>query len=297
MEKNLDIVELLQRANYPIKYNGNYIQCPALYRGGDNPTSVCVYPSDNLVIDFVTGERMNLKQLAGKILGVKDGDNVEEILSKNNFVIDNIPKVQPIKTQKIFDNKLLLKLIPKYDYFLSRGISEKVLQEFKSGLATNGTLRNRFVFPIFNSKEQIIGFSGRAVIESNLRWFHCGQKETWVYPAFINHKDIQEKKEIILVEGIGDVLSLFTIGIRNCLSLFGVSLSKKMLKYLISMSPKKIIISVNNDKAGCLAAEKIKNRLLYVFDEDVVEIRLPIRKDFNDMLIENPESIVYWYKS
>ena len=39
---------------------------------------------------------------------------------------------------------------------------------FKGGLATEGAMYQRFVFPIYNDEQKICGFSGRDMTTSNL---------------------------------------------------------------------------------------------------------------------------------
>ena len=58
---------------------------------------------------------------------------------------------------------------------------------------------------------------------------------------------VKKKKEIILVESVGDVLNLYDHGIFNCLCTFGVDLSSTQACYLISLQLKKIVIAFNND--------------------------------------------------
>ena len=78
--------------------------------------------------------------------------------------------------------------------------------------------------------------SGRKLeIESKRpKWIHYGQKSKWIYPSFVNEKYIKQSGEVILVESIGDMLSLWEAGVKNTIVLFGVNLSKTILFYLIA---------------------------------------------------------------
>ena len=81
---------------------------------------------------------------------------------------------------------------------------------------------------------------------------------------------VEEQKEIILIESVGDMLSLWEAGIKNSMVIFGLDVSVPQLNALIRRDPNKIIISLNNDEknnsAGNLAAEKLKRKLLKYFD-------------------------------
>ena len=296
----IDLLQIIKEdLGYPLVNHGNYFSSSAVFREGDNKTALAFYPKENLVLDFVEGTRYTFKSFIAFNLNLNNTEELDKILAERNIIIPKFVKADPkLELTKKYDISVLNKLIPKHDYFIKRGISEKILLEFRAGLALKGKLKNRYVFPIFNNKNEIIGFSGRAILDNyEPRWFHYGSKKNWIYPAFLSHSVIKEKREVILVEGIGDILSLFECEIRNCLCLFGVMISAAIIKYLIAVNPKKIIIAVNNDIAGQEAAEKIKSKLLQFFDSNSIEIRLPILKDFNDQLLQNKESILKWHEN
>jgi DNA primase len=157
-------------------------------------------------------------------------------------------------------------------------------------------MKNRYVFPIFDIKNNIIGFSGRDITNlSKIKWKHLGEKNDFVYPLFLNSQDIETQKEVILVESIGDMLSLYQAGIKNVLVTFGTSLSLGILNYLLKIDVKKINISLNNDSnknnAGNIGAEKTYSRLKRYFDDKQLKIALPTKKDFGEM---NEEEILQW---
>ena len=88
------------------------------------------------------------------------------------------------------------------------------------------------------------------------------------------------------MESIGDMLSLWSAGVKNTIVLFGVNLSKAVLFYLIKLKIKKIIIALNNDgdnKAGNKGAKKILDTLGYYFTKSNSSIALPTKNDFNEM--------------
>ncbi len=170
------------------------------------------------------------------------------------------------------------------------------------GLATQGKMYQRLVFPIFNENDQIIGFSGRHFNwseESNApKWKHIGLKQEWVYP-FYSVKDCQEPaEEIILVESIGDSLALFENGQKNHLVTFGLDCSPAILSFLLARDFKKIIISTNNDQSketnwGKQSAIKSMMKLSTVFPVDMLEIKLPTKNDFGEMH-ESGDSFLNW---
>jgi DNA primase len=195
-------------------------------------------------------------------------------------------------------------LIPDHSYWNDRGISKDTLSIFKGGVIDSGKMAERYVFPIFNKKEQIVGFSGRDLKQDKKtnskfvrpKWKHIGDKSKWNYPLLNNVKIIREQKSIIVVESIGDMLSLWENGVRNTIVSFGVILSPDMLSTLTRMDPDKIFISFNDDSsnsnAGNEAAHIAKKKLLQFFDEDQITIKLPQgHNDFNEMHLKEPSLI------
>ena len=71
-------------------------------------------------------------------------------------------------------------------------------------------MAGRYVFPIFNSVDQIVGFSGRDILSRKdaPKWKHIGSKSTWVFPAKKNSKIIKETKKMMKTDDIIPVLVL-----------------------------------------------------------------------------------------
>lgn len=297
LDTSFDIRSFLSENGYDYKENNNYLQIAAKWREGQDQTSVCIYPESQVAIDFVTGEKMGYKGLVGKILNLDNG-NLEEYIKgkKYTFVEPNIPIKPKIEQLRIFDNNLLNNILPIYEYPKSRGISEDTCKLLKCGVVgkVKGKLSNRFSGPVFNSKNQIIGWWGRDLTgKSKSKYLLLGAKKFFVYPAFININDIKSKKEVILVESPFDTLTLFECGIKNVLCLFGIEMSLAVLNFLLRINPNKIIISVNNDNntgkhsVGNDAAVKIEKKLRKYFDSRQVIIKLPsLCKDWNETLVK-----------
>ena len=298
----MDIKDVLIDLGYKINDCGNYWTCQALYRDGQDPTSVAIYPNDNLVLDFVAGEKFSIETLIAKTIGIKTEEEVRKFLTQKSCVVYNRTHFNPeIQICKTYNPEMLKRLIPDHSYWTNRGISENIVSQFRGGVCQVGKYRNRYVFPIFrleNSKTELIGFTGRSLNpKENKRWLHHGSKSFWVYPNFLNHLDLYRTRQVILVEGIGDNLSLWECGIRNTQIVFGIEMCKYLLIYLLKINPSSIVISFNNDakksNAGNNASEKLKRRLCNYFSEDKIKILLPQKhKDWNDVLINQGRNSV-----
>lgn len=299
----MEIKELLEQLGYKLKVYNDYYSCPAVFRGGDNETSLAIYPQKNLCIDFVTGQKFSINKLIGLTLKTESDEEIAKYLKDNEIVLNERSNEVLIPTEKIYSPDVLKKLLPIHDYWIKRGIDLDVLKEFKGGLAgKEGRLRGRYVFGVFDGESKVVGFAGRDVTnKSPAYWKLWGAKSIWKYPLFLNYKELKKNKRVILVEGISDCLSLFTCGIRNVVCLFGVHCSDEILKLLIRYDMEKIYIGTNNDfeknNVGNKAAIEIKKRLSHFFDGHQIRITLPPKhKDFNRMLVEEGKrSIIDWY--
>lgn len=288
--KSSNVKEILESLGYQLNNHNHYYTTRAEYRSGENPGSLGIYPRNNLVIDFVTGQKFSIKKLIALTLKLESEEDVKIWLNKKQFVLPKFEIVNPeIKMPKTYPTEWLNDLLEIHDYWNVRGISSETLKPFRCGLRskTAGKMVGRYVFTVWNSQNQLVGLAGRDVTnKSKTRWQLMGTKSEWLFPLFLNADIIKKKKEIILLEGIPDVLSCFEAGIKNCICLFGTEMSLKVLNMLIKFDIKKIIITLNNDGPGMEASEKLQNRLLKYFDRRRIQIVLPPGpgKDMNDLL-------------
>lgn len=295
------IQNILESIGYSLSDRGEYWQCSALYRGGDNPNALQIYKDSGVWKDYVQDSGfMPFNALVEKTVGKVDCKNILSNFS-NSQVLQN-PKVDKhAQLEKVvtFSKDEISSLLPHYSFYNQRGISDSVLKFLSSGMCTFGSMYQRYVFPIFNKHHQVHGVAGRDMSQSTSRpkWKHLGKKTQWIYPLFVKDKadgslpifsSILDCREIILVESIGDLLSLHEHGIKNVLVTFGTSISPSLCSTLMGLSPEKIILSFNNDSskevnAGKLAAVKSYLKLLSWFSAEKISICLPSKNDFGDM--------------
>jgi len=293
----VNVYQILTDLGYKLKDYGKEYRTKPLYRDSDNDTVLKIYKDSGYWFDFKENISGDFNSLITMTLKLEDPNKAKEWLKDKNFSFNRpVENSKPLlKSNKKFDLDILKNLELNHEYWNKRAISDEILNEFKGGIAKAGKMKNRYVFPIFNSTN-IIGFSGRDVTnKSKIKWKHIGEKNDFLYPLFLNSKIIEEQKEVVLIESIGDMLSLWQAGIKNTLVTFGTNLSLSILNYCLKIDPKKIYISLNNDSdknnAGNIGAEKIQARLKRYFDEKQIKISLPNKKDFGEM---NKEEILQW---
>lgn len=292
MESGISIHEILTSIGYTLKDFGKEYRTKPIYRDSDSDTVLRIYKDTGFWVDFKENISGDFNSLVKLSLKLDTEDDAKAWLKNKNFQ-HFTPKVEKpkVKDKKIFDKDLLLKLSKDHSYWIKRGVNEETIKLFQGGIASAGKMKDRYVFPIFNSKTEIVGFSGRDITnKSKIKWKHLGDKSSWCYPTFLNIQDIHNSKQVFLIESIGDCLSLHQAGIRNTIVTFGLEVSISILNFLLKIDPSKIYISFNNDQqnnsAGNEAAKKAYNKLLRYFDPKQLSINLPPKKDFGEMTTE-----------
>ncbi len=288
--------QILEDLGYKLIDCGNHWRTSAIYRDGDNSTAVQIYKDTGVWTDYVAESgHKPLKQLIQLTLRGNPG-KLNSVLKSLDSEPDSLKEYKPntlIEMEKIYEDSILEKLFPNYNFYNKKNISEQTQNLFKVGLAGSGNMYRRMVFPVYNEHSQIIGFSGRRVDDGNsAKWKHIGKKNNWIYPAYTPNEVtvdelITESKEVYLVESIGDAMSLYDQGIKNVLVIFGLSVSASIISYLSGKEIDKIIIAGNNDfeseiNRGLLASIKNYLKLSNYFDLDILHIKVP-PKGFNDL--------------
>ena len=114
------------------------------------------------------------------------------------------------------------------------------------------SMSRRYVFPVVDENGDIIGYNGRTIIEGDNRakWKILGGKKNFRYPAFLKDRlgkfpvieAIEEKSEVILIESVGDSLSLVEHNYKNNIVTFGLTISADVISFLNRFSDLAIFI-------------------------------------------------------
>jgi len=184
-------------------------------------------------------------------------------------------------------------LIKHYEIGFSNGslksmLSEKQIEELKHlGVLTdkgNETLLNHLVFPLKNSKNQVVGFYGRTINKSSkvkhkyLKGGHKGLLDRMVLEVY--------KDEIILTESVLDALSLKKLGFNNVIPCYGINgFSEPHLIEFKDRMIKGITIAFDSDESGITGSKNLGEKLLKEGFR-VRELTPPKGKDWNEYLLE-----------
>jgi len=291
------IRDTLIELGYSVVDNGREFRARPIYRDSGNSSSLMVKKDNGFWIDYGSNSRGYLPELVQISLGLKDISEAKDWLKGRGYSTSKAKAANfsHIKECRIFPEEYVEVLEPDHSYWIDRGITKETIELFKGGVCDKGKMKNRYVFPIFNSKDKLIGYTGRHLHNKKPKWMHRGDKSYWKYPLQFNFKYIKNNKSVIIVESIGDMLSLWDAGIKNVMVAFGLDISKHIINTLIRIQADKIIISLNNGyengNVGNEASEKQKGRLLKYFNSDQVKIELPSKNDFGEM---SQNEIVSW---
>jgi DNA primase len=149
--------------------------------------------------------------------------------------------------------------------------------------------RNRIIFPFHNVSGRIVGFGGRAIIDTDQPKY-LNSPESIIYKKgdilYGLHQAItaiREKNFLIIVEGYFDLLRLVDAGIENVVASSGTALTENQAR-LIRRYTNCAIISYDSDDAGIKAA--LRNSLiLESLDVNVYIIQIPVPYDPDSFIL------------
>ena len=148
-----------------------------------------------------------------------------------------------------------------YDFLQSKGFTQSEIKE--SGLFNTGkngkiydSFRGRLMFPIFNVMGELIAFGGRILGDGQPKYINS--PETIVYSKqrnlyALNFAKKSNLKQIIVVEGYMDVISMHQAGVTNAVASLGTALTERQLD-LLEKYCQEVVLFYDSDKAGQNAA-------------------------------------------
>ena len=217
-----------------------------------------------------------------------DNTNLKKIFNDaNNFFKNNLANSDP--TNKYLIKREISKNIidvfslgyassksdSLYQFLLSKKFELKDMLE--SGLIKKSTknnneyydfFRSRLVFPIRDSRSNIIAFGGRALDKSNIKYINSSENKLFKKGYNLYNLDLAIEKnhkidDLIIVEGYMDVISLYQNGFETTVAPLGTALTNPQIEkaWRYCKSP---IICFDGDVAGNKAAYRSAINVLQV---------------------------------
>lgn len=182
--------------------------------------------------------------------------------------------------------------LPKF--LLQKGYSRQDIVDSGTVNEVDGRLTDaqggRLIFPLINSYNEVIGFGGRALRKTDFGKY-VNTRDTLIFNKRKNLYNInllkklkrtQTVKEVIMVEGYMDTLSLYQAGFKNVVASMGTSLTQDQAR-LIKRYVDTVLISYDGDGAG----QKANLRGLDVLKDEGLNVKvvpLPEGLDPDDVI-------------
>ena len=301
--------------SFAINEANQYYHCFGCGASGDVIKFVCEMES----VDFIEGVKM-LADRAKIPMPKQEDDNgrTAELKRKKDTVL----KILNDCAHFYLDNLNSGKADAHIEYILSRKIPANIVRSFGLGASLNYTDLPRFllakgyskqdildsgtvsevdgrltdaqggrlIYPIINSYDEVIGFGGRVLKKTNFAKY-VNTRDTIVFTKRKNLYNInllkklkraQTIREVIMVEGYMDTISLYQAGFKNVVASMGTSLTQDQAR-LIKRYTDTVLISYDGDAAG----QKANLRGLDILKEEGLNVRvvpLPEGLDPDDVI-------------
>ncbi len=275
-------------------------------------------------VDFREALEITAK-MAGVTLVRSSNYNQEESHKKRLFSLN-------FEIAKFFHYILLTHPLGKncLDYLKNRGLSIKTIKEFVLGFApdkdelilnylkkknfteneinnsgcfsksqygrTYNRFKNRLIFPLFNHRGDICGFSGRILPgadKNQAKYINSPETEIYhksdlVYGLNLSKDAIRESRTCLVSEGEFDMISPYQAGIKNIVAVKGTAFTENQLR-LLNRFCDSLILALDSDFAGNTAAlRSIELADSLDFDIKVLDLS-PKFKDPDEAVIKDLE--------
>lgn len=163
---------------------------------------------------------------------------------------------------------------------------------YQRGRDAGDFFRGRLMFPLIDHRDNVVGFAGRNLDNTDKTAKYINTRETFIYHKGeqiyglnITKDAIRREGQAIIVEGEFDVLSCFQNGVGNVVAVKGTALTESQVN-LLSRFTQKITFCFDGDKAG---QEAIKRSLVVVEKKGLTPtvIQIPGMKDPDEAISEN----------
>lgn len=133
--------------------------------------------------------------------------------------------------------------------------------------------RERVMFPIRNTKGNLIGFGGRIIGKGEPKYLNSPETSLFskgreLYGLWEGRAAIRSEGHVLVVEGYMDVVGLAQQGVNNAVATLGTATTPDHIQKLLRASDK-VVFSFDGDKAGRRAAWRALQASLPLLRDDV----------------------------
>ena len=150
----------------------------------------------------------------------------------------------------------LFKHLKEKGFTVSDILKSGLVLENKDGKGYHDRFRGRLMFPIFDVQGRVVGFGGRILAKGEPKYLNS--PETILFSKSrnlygLNFAKAAKKRELILVEGYMDMLSIYQAGFHNVVASLGTAFNQEHARTLKRFADD-VILLYDNDEAGTNAA-------------------------------------------
>ncbi|MEN9406293.1 MAG: hypothetical protein RLZ12_577, partial [Bacillota bacterium] len=174
-----------------------------------------------------------------------------------------------------------------YNFLSLRGFNLVVAEQLgllrKINRGYEDVFFDRIIFPLHDIHGKVLGFGARSLAEgSSVKYINSSSSELfskskYLYGLNLTKNEIQKQKEVLVVEGYLDVISLWEAGIKNTVAQLGTALTEGQVK-LIKRFAKNVVLCYDADLAGYNALPS-STKQLYRFGVAARVVSLPAGQD------------------
>jgi DNA primase len=147
-------------------------------------------------------------------------------------------------------------------YLTDRKLKAETIKKFRLGYAPEN---NRAMFPIFEVRGRVVGFSGRALGNDGPKYLNSPDSPIFykggtLYGLNFAKDAIKKNNFALLVEGNVDLLTCHQAGVLNTVAPLGTALTADHAK-LLARQAQTVVLAYDSDAAGLAAAERVQEIL------------------------------------
>ena len=150
----------------------------------------------------------------------------------------------------------LFRHLQEKGFKISEILKTGLVLENKDGKGYHDRFRGRLMFPIFDVQGRVVGFGGRILAKGEPKYLNS--PETILFSKSrnlygLNFAKQTRKRELILVEGYMDMLSIYQAGFHNVVASLGTAFNQEHARTLKRFADD-VILLYDSDEAGTNAA-------------------------------------------
>lgn len=282
VKDSIDILEVVGKHVKLERRGKNYFGlCP--FHDDKNP-SMSVNVEKGIFTCFSCGTKGDAIIFNQKIKGITYEESIKELSDKTI----NYTKKEPTSIEKIYNEVATFYEYNLHNsesgkealqYLFSRGFDINTIKAFNLGLATtNDTLytlltekgytselihetglinkhkqdffKSRLIFPIKNTENNVVGFSGRTLKDDKVKYYNTNfKKGETLYNLGNALGEIRKQDYVVITEGFFDVMRSVDVGVKNVVATMGTAITEEHVKE-IGKYTKNVVLAFDPDEAG-----------------------------------------------